>query len=272
MIKDIEGLLNKITSEIKERTDVAIIGLSGGADSTLVACLCKLALGEENVVGVHMPYGSEDFDYFNARSIKLSEKLNIKSFTTPIAPIVNELDKVVLSTDPSPYFVLNKLNLGNSRSRIRMCILYSLAHETGFIRKKRARVVGTGNLSEDWIGYDTKGGDALSDFFPIGDLFKSEVYQLLDYFRDNGTITEELIDRTPSAGLWSGQTDEQEIGYSYNEMEPAIKFLIDPNAEPIDVEEGSRFDQILSFVATRHAANKHKHEAPPVISLRHLCD
>ena len=74
MIKDIEGLLTKITNEIKSRVDVAVIGLSGGADSTLVACLCAQALGKENVYGLHMPYGDTDRQKFNSRSQQLAKK------------------------------------------------------------------------------------------------------------------------------------------------------------------------------------------------------
>ena len=114
---------------------------------------------------------------------------------------------------------------------------------------------------------DTEGGDALADLFPIGDLFKSEVYQLLDYFVKEGMITEDLIDRVPSAGLWEGQTDEQELGYTYNEMEPAI----------IEIKKGGEIGQlshskVFHFVEDRHRKNKHKHEAPAVFALReHYC-
>jgi NAD+ synthase len=124
--------------------------------------------------------------------------------------------------------------------------------------------MGTGNLSEDFIGYDTKGGDALADIFPIGQLFKSEVYKVLEYFRDNGKITEAMINRVPSAGLWENQTDEAELGCSYDAMEPAVRFIL-KNYSTIDE---SSLSDMQRFVWKRHLANKHKHEAPYVVTLR----
>ena len=154
-----------------------------------------------------------------------------------------------------------------------MSILYSTSHYLSDTLKKKSRVVGTGNLSEDFIGYDTKGGDALADIFPIGELYKSEVYQMLEYFVQQNTLDVDLIDRTPSAGLWEGQTDEKEIGYSYNEMEKSIRKLRNPETglsiNDIDMCSLSELDE---FVLKRHLANSHKHLAPPVIKLREFCD
>ena len=283
MIQDIPKLLEYLYEEIRKQTDVAVIGLSGGADSTLVAILCKNALGKENVYGVSMPYDSIDEGTFNARSIKLAENLGIVSYYAPIGKIVDsmktalELTRVIKGSCENGkkqviafpmHNNLSQLNLGNIRSRARMCILYSIAHHLG--NSGRARVVGTGNLSEDWIGYDTKFGDSAADFFPIGELFKSEVYQLLDYFKEQDVISEEHIDRIPSAGLWLGQRDQDELGYTYDEMEPAIRLLTRKDQEPLEVKE--EFNKVIGFVMDRHNANKHKHEAPPVIPLRKFCE
>lgn len=251
MIKNIEALLGRVTKEIREKTDVAVVGLSGGADSTLVATLCVLALGKNNVYGVHMPYNDLDKRTFNARSRSLVKKLNINEETVQINDAVEGLSK--------QFYALSTLNHGNMRSRMRMVSLYTVACNIGEEVGRRVRVVGTGNLSEDYIGYDTKGGDALTDFFPIGTLFKSEVYQLLEYFRDNGVIDEEHIDRVPSAGLWDGQTDESELGYTYNEMEPAILRCLNGTKD--------LSNSLDKFVWERHLNNKHKHEAPAVIDL-----
>ena len=151
------------------------------------------------------------------------------------------------------------------RARTRMLMLYGCCHHLESVLNKSCRVIGTGNLSEDYIGYDTKGGDALADFFPIGDLYKSEVYQLLEYYRDIGILDEESINRIPSAGLWDGQTDEEELGYSYDEIEKGIR-------NHISRLEYTGVNNIFSFVDKKHKQNKHKHQAPPVISLREFCD
>lgn len=156
-----------------------------------------------------------------------------------------------------------------------MVFLYSYCCGIGEANEgKRARVVGTGNLSEDYIGYDTKFGDAGADFFPIGHLYKKEVYSLLDHFKEIGMIDEEHIDRIPSAGLWEGQTDEAELGYSYDEMAPAIDLcrrLTKTGLDPLDpqfvYDDDPKMGELVKFVWKRHLANKHKHEGPSVIDL-----
>lgn len=256
MIIDIEGLLNKVTKELQKRMDIAVIGFSGGADSTLVALLCVRALGKENVHAVHMPYNQLDEETFNSKSVVLAQHLDVNESTVWIDDAVNMLG--------GQFDHLSEINQGNMRSRMRMISLYTTCCQVAEQTGQRCRVIGTGNLSEDFIGYDTKGGDALCDVFPIGTLVKSEVYQLLEYFRDQGTITEEMIDRVPSAGLWDGQTDEDELGYSYNEMEPHVLRGFDIGIPDVSNPVGQ-------FVWDRHLTNKHKHEAPPVLGLREFC-
>jgi NAD+ synthase len=256
-------------NDIRDETDIAVIGLSGGADSTLVACLCVKALGAENVYGIHMPYNKTDIDTFNSRSMSMANKLGINNFVIPITEIADSITKSVESA-MGPISVTNS---GNARSRARMTALYGIAHHlSGTLKKKRVRVVGTGNLSEDAIGYDTKGGDALADFFPIGNLYKSQVYKMLEKFRDEGFIDEDHIDRTPSAGLWDGQTDEGELGYTYNHMQPIIEAMLDNYSE----DQNAVLDAVISkghgkdiskFVVDRHFANRHKHMAPKVLKL-----
>lgn len=270
MIKSINALEERIISNIRAVADVAVVGLSGGADSTLVAILCTKALGAENVVGIHMPYGTTDKETFNSRSKKLAnEALKIPNHEIPVRNIADSITSAVENAVWYQERTLNVVNRGNARSRARMCVLYAMAHELGTNLNKRVRVMGTGNLSEDYIGYDTKGGDALADIFPIGELFKSEVYQMLDHYKSIGLITEDLIARVPSAGLWEGQTDEAELGYSYNEMEAQIKKILSHKTYP---HVSGRESEVWEFVVNRHNANKHKHEAPPVVKLRDLCD
>lgn len=259
--------IRKIEEQIRDFTDIAVVGLSGGADSTLISCLCTGALGKENVYGLGMPFNDFDKKTFNDRSKNLAKKLSINYEEISIKNIAYEIDvsmrlKGLQVTD---------INSGNSRSRSRMCVLYGYAHALSTKHPdKRVRVIGTGNLSEDFIGYDTKGGDALADIFPIGELYKSEVYKLLDFYKDLGFIEEEHICKVPSAGLEDGQTDEKDLGYTYDEMEPAIRFCI-KNYNKMD-EIAQSQSEIIKFVWNRHILNKHKHEAPTVVKIRSIID
>lgn len=268
MITDKDKLLAEIRQELVANLDVAVIGMSGGADSTLTACLCKDALGVENVYGLHMAYDMVDEDKFNANSKRVTEKLGVHSINVPIRYIADAINIALRQNKGVPK--ISQVNKGNMRSRARMCTLYSVSHALGDELGKRVRVIGTGNLSEDFIGYDTKGGDALADIFPIGELVKSEVYQLLEHYRDLEWITEDMIDRVPSAGLWEGQTDEEELGYSYDQLEPAIKSMWKLATFGNDLPQ--QLNEIEQFVMNRHEINRHKHQAPPVIKLRQFCE
>jgi len=256
MIKDIPGIVENITTEVSNFTDIAVLGMSGGADSTLVAIMCGLALGPENVYTLHMPYGETDYTTFNRTSVRIATHLGLNRESMCIA---EPCDRVAFKVETVTKDDMSRLNLGNLRSRMRSVMLYtygcSIAEETG----KRVRVMGTGNMSEDFIGYDTKGGDALADIFPIGELYKSEVYQLLDHFRDANLIEDDMIDREPSAGLWEGQKDTDELEYTYDEMEPAILRAVNGELDHnLDVDQ---------YVLNRNLANSHKHEAPPTIAV-----
>jgi len=266
VICDFEKLLEHIYSELRSQVDVAVVGLSGGADSSLTAILCMKALGKENVYGISMPYNEVDIKTFNAQSAKLAERIGVHHLVRPVAKISDAINDQVFIESESELTLTNK---GNARSRARMSILYGIAHNLSTqFKGKRVRVMGTGNLSEDFIGYDTKGGDALADIFPIGELFKSEIYQLLEYLRDEGTIDESNINRIPSAGLEENQTDEADLGKTYDEMEQSVRFCLDR----YDNMSVQNLDEITSFVWDRHRAHKHKHETPIVIRLRRLCD
>lgn len=262
---NVKAVIDHICKDIRNHVDTAVVGLSGGADSFLVMLLSEVALGKKNVYAFSLPYSETDIKTFNSLSTMYAEHIGVNHQVVNIASIADALTRTVghvFETRKSG--TLSTLNIGNARARARMSVLYGIAHHLNETLKNRVRVMGTGNLSEDFIGYDTKGGDALADIFPIGQLFKSEVYKVLEYFRDQGKITEAMINRVPSAGLWENQTDEGELGYTYNDMQPAISHIL----ENYDAIKEKDLTDIQRFVWKRHMANKHKHEAPYVVTLR----
>jgi len=258
MIKDVPRVIEEITDGLKKFTDVAVLGMSGGADSTLVAILCKLALGPKNVRALYMPYHFP-YDQVEDLSPRTANHIEVPIQTISIQGIVNAfgMSNLLISRD--------KVVQGNIQARVRMILLYAKSNTIGVNDGIRARVIGTGNHSEGFIGYDTKGGDGLCDIFPLGSLFKSEIYQLLDHFRDEGVITEDMIDRVPSAGLWKGQTDEGELGHSYDAIELAIRSLIQGPQEGVSKET-------LEFVQDRFKKHSHKLALPKIINLRMFCE
>ena len=180
-----------------------VIGLSGGLDSSLVAALCARALGPDRVLGVLMPSETnspQDID--DARLVV--GKLGIAHRIVPIKDVL-EAFKMHLERQ-------DELATGNLSARARMCILYYYANTLGYL------VVGTGNKSEISIGYFTKYGDGGCDLLPIGGLYKTQVRELA---KSMG-LPQRIIDRVPAAGLRPGQTDEGDIGMSYEQLDKVL--------------------------------------------------
>lgn len=181
----------------------AVIGISGGADSTVVAALCVEALGKDRVVGVLMPNG-EQSDISD--SINLVSHLDIQHTTVNIQGayynIVNNIDLPLISNQ-------TKINLP---PRIRMAVLYAVSQSVN------GRVANTCNLSEDWVGYSTRYGDSVGDFSPLSNLTKTEVKEI---GRVLG-LPDELVYKTPSDGL-CGKTDEDNLGFTYDMLDKYIR-------------------------------------------------
>jgi len=201
---DYDKITSKLVSDLSNFLGYkkAIIGISGGIDSAVVAYLCEEAVDKSNIFAVTMPYGdqsTEDADLV-ARELNLTYYKNIN-----IKPIVDEAMKSITV----PYTGNNKLVNGNMRARVRMLILYA------FAGAMNGMVIGTSNKTELSLGYFTKFGDGGCDVEPIGDLYKTEIFELAKCLG----IPFKLIDKAPSAELWEGQTDEGEIGMTYKEMD-----------------------------------------------------
>lgn len=190
----------------------AIIGISGGKDSSVVAALCVEALGAERVIGVLMPNG-EQSDITDSQ--KLIEHLNIKSYTINISDAM----LAIKSNFPKDLEMSNQ-TIVNLPPRIRMTTLYAISQSLN------GRVANTCNLSEDWVGYSTRYGDSVGDFSPLSDLTVTEVKAIGRELK----LPAELIDKVPSDGL-CGKTDEENLGFSYETLDKYIREGICENNE-----------------------------------------
>tara|TARA_Y100001970_G_scaffold292440_1_gene433736 strand:- start:254 stop:1057 length:804 start_codon:yes stop_codon:yes gene_type:complete len=194
---------NFIRTRVNEaKADGVVLGLSGGIDSAVTLSLSVLALGSKNVTGLIMPFNETD-------SVNLAkdhaEILDVNTTNINISEIVS-------SYKNSSSLFSEKLSEGNLHSRIRMSLLYG----HGF--SSNSLVIGTSNKSELLIGYYTKWGDGGSDFLPIGDIYKSQVFELAKVL----DVPMEIIERKPTAELWPGQTDEGDFGFTYSELDKIL--------------------------------------------------
>lgn len=189
----------------------AVIGISGGKDSSVVAALCAKALGPQRVVGLLMPNGIQD-DIDMARL--LVEHVGIRNFTVNIGATFGELKQEILKNfeEEGKGVIFSDQSQINLPARLRMSALYALSQSLN------GRVANTCNLSEDWVGYSTRYGDAAGDFSPLGNLTVGEI---LEVGRSLG-LPDVLVDKLPADGL-SGQSDEERLGFSYAVLDRYIR-------------------------------------------------
>jgi NAD+ synthase len=186
----------------------AVLGLSGGIDSAVSAALAARALGPDNVLVLAMPYhASSESSLTDAREV--ADLLGIRLDVVDISPQVD----AYFETQPDA----GALRRGNKMARERMSVLYDRSVEW------KGLVVGTSNKTELLLGYGTLFGDMASAINPIGDLYKTQVYSLARHL----ALPESVISKAPSADLWAGQTDEQELGFGYDEVDAMLHDLIE---------------------------------------------
>jgi len=246
-----EELNIKIQNWIKDYLDSAncdgvVVGLSGGIDSSVTAALCSNALGDEKVIGVSLPCESIQKDIDDAEVV--AKKLGIKFMKVDLTPVYQEFINQFSSKIKS-----NKISKGNIKPRLRMTSLYFIGQSKGHFL-----VAGTGNRTEIAIGYFTKYGDGGVDFEPIGDLYKCEVRQLGKLLN----LPTEIINKPPSAGLWEGQTDEDEIGISYFDLDEII-YRMDYNLSMTDLDQ-DKVDKVKTMINS----SKHKRKMPPIFKIK----
>ncbi|MDD5130423.1 MAG: NAD+ synthase [Candidatus Omnitrophica bacterium] len=196
-------IVSWIKQQVKDSTAKGIVlGLSGGIDSAVVAALAKEAVGKNNVLVLFMPCNSNPQDLKDAKLV--AHKLGLKSKLVDLSAVYNNFLKIL------PGAV--SLARGNLKPRLRMSTLYYFANKLNYL------VCGTGNKSELMVGYFTKYGDGGVDILPIADLFKRQVRKLAKELK----IPQGIIAKAPTAGLWQGQTDEVEMGITYNELDDIL--------------------------------------------------
>ena len=241
---NVEQLADKLVLWIREKTLAAgckgvVVGVSGGLDSSVVTVLCHRAF-PQNVLGVVMPCYSSPEDEEHALAV--ASKFSITTRVVVLDPVFDTLLKALAGDKVEPG--VSRIAEANLKVRLRMLTLYYFANQLKYI------VAGAGNRSELSVGYFTKYGDGGVDILPLGNLVKSQVRELAGFL----AIPQPIIDKSPSAGLWQGQTDEGELGISYDELD---RYLV---AGEASIGLGQKIESMI-------AASAHKRLPPPAASL-----
>ena len=227
----------------------AVLGLSGGIDSALVAYLLRDALGKENVLAIMMPYKSSNPDSLNHAKLVI-EDLGINSKTIEITDMIDA------------YFKNEKeatsLRMGNKMARERMSILFD------YSSKENALVIGTSNKTEIYLGYSTQFGDSACALNPIGDLYKTNIWDLSRYLK----IPNELIEKKPSADLWEGQTDEQEMGLTYKEADQVLYRMLEENKTVKEILAEGFSKDLVDNILKRMNRSEYKRRMPLIAKIK----
>ncbi len=238
---DPEQLAKKLSDWIKDKVveagcKGAVLGMSGGIDSSVIAALC-IKVFPKNTLGLIMPCCSNEKDKEHAEI--MAKKFSIPTKTVILDDIYDAYLKIL--PDFKPDTSLTRLAQANLKARLRMITLYYTANQLKYM------VIGSGNRSELMVGYFTKHGDAGVDILPLGNLVKKEVRELARFLK----IPQEIIDKAPSAGLWAGQTDESEMGFTYEALDNYIL-------------TGKAPEELKKRIEAMHAASAHKCTTPPI--------
>ena len=242
---DTGQLVEKLISWIRDKVLTAgckgiVVGVSGGLDSSVLAVLCQRAF-PQNMLGVLMPCYSSQEDGEHAQIV--ASKFSIPTKIVVLDTVFDTLLKAVVSDRVEPN--ASRLAKANLKVRLRMLTLYYFANQLKYM------VAGSSNRSELAIGYFTKYGDGGVDILPLGNLVKGQVKELASFLG----IPQQIIDKPPSAGLWQGQTDEGELGLSYEELD---RYLV----------TGEASNELREKIESMIAASNHKRLPPPIANLQ----
>jgi NAD+ synthase len=226
----------------------AVVNLSGGVDSAVSFVLAAEALGPQNVLAIRLPYKTSSADSLEHAQI-LIDQVGSPSVTIPIT----EITDLLITREPG----ISEIRKGNIMARTRMIVAYDQSEAF------KGLVIGTGNKTEILLGYTTLYGDSACALNPIGDLYKTQVRQLA---RALG-IPEVIIAKPPSADLWSGQTDEGELGFTYTEVDKLLYLLVDQRYRPEECVEAGFDEKFVRQVFERIRKNQFKRILPPIAKL-----
>ncbi|MDI6766068.1 MAG: NAD+ synthase [Bacteroidota bacterium] len=249
-IKKIKNqLIHFIHDEVlKAGFNKGVVGLSGGVDSALVMKLATEALGKEKVLAVLMPYKTSSPQSI-ADALSIINQLNISYESVDISPMVD----AYLSKNQE----LDNIRKGNILARQRMIVLYDIS------ARENALVIGTSNKTEILLGYGTLFGDTACAINPIGDLYKTQIWQLAEEVG----IQKHIIEKIPTADLWAGQTDEGELGFSYRDVDKLLYDMVDQNYDDEQLINKGFEKEFIEKVRQRIRNNEFKRRLPLIAKI-----
>jgi NAD+ synthase len=228
----------------------AVIGLSGGIDSAVAASLAARAYGADNVLAVKLPYRTSSPES-EADADVIARQLGIRTVTIDITPMVEPLFSILNIQDT--------LRRGNIMARERMIVLYDLS------QKENALVIGTSNKTEALLGYGTLFGDMACALNPLGDLYKTQVWQLASALG----IPEKIISKKPTADLFEGQTDEADLGFSYADADQLLYQMVDDRRTPEELRAMGFGSEFIAALHRKMRINQFKRRPPLIAKISH---
>ncbi len=245
----ISDFLQRFLDDEVRKTGInrVVIGLSGGIDSAVVAVLAHKAFGDD-LLCVKMPSHYSSLNSLHDAD-ELCHAFGLRAITASIEPMLRAYEE--LNPD------MDNLRKGNFSARMRMATIFDIS------ARENALVLGTSNKSELMLGYGTLYGDLASALNPIGDLYKSEVYELAEYLG----VTKSIISKAPSADLWDGQSDEADLGYSYAQLDEALRFYVEERLNRDEVVAKGCDASMVDMIIGRIFRNQFKRKMPLIAKL-----